>query len=75
MWRFEDDEGRAWEVAVGRESWGAFFAIFVPLRREGGIRQTLLKVDSQVEATRTLDELDGRGWVRLLRESRPKEME
>ncbi|MDX1567483.1 MAG: hypothetical protein R3223_06760 [Longimicrobiales bacterium] len=74
MWKFEDDEGRRWEIVVGRESWGGFFALFVPAGDGGEIRQTAIDADSQTEASRRIEELGRTGWLRLLKESRPKEL-
>ena len=34
MRRFEDESGAVWDAVVGRESWGAVVALFVP--RTGG---------------------------------------
>lgn len=78
MWTFEDEEGRSWEIAVGRESWGGFFALFIPGDgREDvrdGVRQTPVDATGHAEASRLIDELGRPGWLRLLKESRPKEM-
>lgn len=71
MRRFLDGEDREWEIVVGRESWGAFFAIFIP-REEGAVRQTLLPGSAYDEATRELDELDDSGLADLFRRSEPK---
>lgn len=75
MRRFEDDEGRSWEVVVGRESWGAFFAIFVPRSdvNDREVRQTRLEADRGTEAERRLDALDADGLRALLEESEPKQ--
>lgn len=74
MRRFEDAERRAWDVVVGRESWGAFFAIFVPSHEGAVVRQALLGAEDPVEASRELDALDEDGLRRLLDESKPKEL-
>lgn len=71
MRRFTDAEGRGWEVVVGRESWGAFFAIFIP-REEGAFRQTMLSGSSYEEATRELEGLDGQALTDLFQRSDPK---
>ncbi len=52
---FVDDEGRQWDVVVGRESWGSLFALFIP--RGGtsdGIRQTLMESVSTGDANQEL---------------------
>jgi len=76
---FEDDEGARWDVVVGRESWGAFFAIFVPRERDGAdaggeVRQVMLDADDGNEAGRTLDRMDDDELRELLRESKPKKL-
>ena len=73
MRRWTDGSGRAWDVVAGRESWGAFFAIFVP-RAEGTVRQAPLEAESVEEASRALAELDDDGLERLLADSEPKEI-
>ncbi|MBI4540668.1 MAG: hypothetical protein HY704_14300 [Gemmatimonadetes bacterium] len=55
--RFTDDGDRVWEVVVGRESWGTFYAIFVP--SEGGerVRQAPLRGSSHEAAWLELDQM------------------
>ncbi len=76
MRRFEDDEGGSWEVVVGRESWGAFFAIFVPRGGSDGrrIRQAMLDAGDGTEAGRTLEEMSEDALRDLLGEAEPKEL-
>lgn len=69
-----DAEGRRWDVLVGRESWGSFFAIFVPRGGEAGPRQALLRGASNADAVRELDALDDAGLVQLFNESEPKDI-
>ena len=73
MRRYTDPGGQSWDVVAGRESWGAFFAIFVP-RGEGVVRQAPLRAESAEEASRTLAGLDDEELERLLAASVPKEM-
>lgn len=73
MRRFTEPGGGEWDVVAGRESWGAFFAIFVP-RGEGVVRQAPLDAASAEEASRELAELDDEALRRLLADSAPKEM-
>lgn len=78
MWKFEDEEGKGWEIVLGRESWGGFFALFIPGEghEDGGtrVRQTPVDADGHAEASRFIEELGRPGWLRLLEASRPKEM-
>lgn len=74
MREFEDAEGRRWDVVVGRESWGAFFAIFVPREEGPVIRQTLLLGQSNEDAVRELEALDRDGLICLLDQSERKEL-
>jgi hypothetical protein len=69
-----DAEGRRWEVVVGRESWGAFFAIFVPDREGLPFRQSLLRAASYEAAARELDELGREALLELFSESERKEL-
>lgn len=71
---FEDEEGLRWEVVLGRESWGALYAILVP---SGGreIRQAPLRAEGWVEASRELEELDREGLLQLLRGSEIKTLD
>lgn len=74
MRRFRDHEDRGWEVVVGRESWGAFFAIFAPRGHDSRIRQTPLEAKSQDEAAREIESLDRESLLELLEESKPKDL-
>lgn len=71
MWSFVDDQERTWDVTLGRESWGAFFAIFVP-RRGADIRQTMLAAEAVEDAHRELDTLGEEQFRQLLSRSEPK---
>lgn len=72
MRRFTDATGRDWEVVAGRESWGALFAIFVPVGRDGAVRQTPLSASSYEDANRELGGLEEPELRDLLRRSEPK---
>lgn len=68
---FEDADGRGWDVVLGRASWGAFHALFVP--RDGGtVRQTLLDVDAAEEAARRLHSADPAELEGLFERSAPR---
>jgi hypothetical protein len=69
---FTDATGRRWDVIAGRESWGAIFALFVPRKESGGIRQTPLRATSHDEARSELEALDENGLRRLFEISEPK---
>jgi hypothetical protein len=71
---FQDAEGRGWEAVVGRESWGAFFAIFVPAAN-GEVRQTQVEAVTWSDAERELDAMDDRGLHELLGRSSPKSLQ
>jgi hypothetical protein len=66
MRRFVDPKGRAWEVVVGRESWGSFVAIFVPVDGAGDVRQSALAATGHEEASAQLERLDERDLCDLL---------
>ena len=76
MRRYTDPRGRAWDVVVGRESFGALYALFVPAGdTRAETRQTLLQAESQAKAWEALeamsdDEMDG-----LYERSEPKRLE
>ena len=54
---FVDRDGARWDVVLGRESWGALYALFVPA---GGapLRQTLLRADDSLAAQRLLTDTE-----------------
>jgi hypothetical protein len=67
MRRFEDRDARTWDVVVGRASWGANYALFVPV--DAGpeeIRQAPLRGAGFDEAAAELDNLDEDGLQVLL---------
>ena len=74
MLRYTDDDGGVWDVVIGRESFGALLALFVPAAgNAAGARQTMLGADSRTGADAELDamstaELDG-----LFKRSKPKD--
>lgn len=71
MWTYEDTEGRRWQVVLGRESWGALYALFVP--QEGGeVRQAALAADSYGSAQEEVEGQGADGLDRLFERSRPK---
>ncbi|MGD2068398.1 MAG: hypothetical protein PVI57_06910 [Gemmatimonadota bacterium] len=81
MRAFQDEDGRAWDVVAGRESWGAIFAIFIPRRGapegpDGGdtppVRQALLEAVAYGDANVELERMSDDDLRRLLHRSVPK---
>lgn len=56
MRAFVDRDGARWDVVLGRESWGALYALFVPAG-DAPLRQTLLRADDHLAAQRLLSDL------------------
>ena len=75
MRRFKDPRGRDWEVVVGRESFGALYALFVPA---GGTRaetrQALLQAESQAAAQEQLGSMSEDEVTALFERSDPKRL-
>lgn len=76
MRRYTDSRGRAWDVVVGRESFGALYALFVPAgETRAETRQTLLQADSQAKAWETLEAMSDDEMDELYERSEPKRLE
>jgi hypothetical protein len=74
--RHTDSRGRDWDVVLGRESFGALYALFLPARdNPGRPRQALLRAESQTEAETELDALSTTELNDLLEGSEPKSMQ
>ncbi|HSJ08787.1 MAG TPA: hypothetical protein VK928_02710 [Longimicrobiales bacterium] len=75
MQRFRDGNGVEWDVVLGRESWGALLALFVPVSADSGqpVRQAPLHASAYDAATTELDEMDGAALQALLDRSVVKE--
>lgn len=71
MRRIRDGDGRPWDVVLGRESWGALYALFVPAT--GPVRQTLLEAESYGAAQAELEALTEEEVLALLSRSEPKD--
>jgi hypothetical protein len=69
MRRFPGPDGRVWEVVVGRESWGVFVALFIPVEGGQPVRQTTLLASGYEEASTELERLDEAGLCDLLARS------
>lgn len=74
MRRFSDGEGRVWDVVVGRESFGAFLALFIPAAgNPGGNRQSMLAAQSRGAADAELGAMSDGDLSELLQRSEPKD--
>jgi hypothetical protein len=72
MRRLTDAQGRAWDVVLGRESWGGLLALFVPA--DGGtVRQAPLRSDAYGAADHELETMDDDALHALLRVATEKE--
>jgi hypothetical protein len=60
---------------TGRESWGAFVAIFVPLDGSGDLCQSPLRASGHEEASAELDRMDDRALGELLDQAVYKDLE
>lgn len=59
-------------MVVGRESWGAFVALFVPAGDHGEVRQARLTARGRGEAETEVEALDTQELLALLARSEPK---
>lgn len=75
MRRYTDEGGRAWDVVVGRESWGGFVALFVARTGDDTVLQAPLSSGSRGEAAREVERLGEEELADLLERARPKEAE
>jgi hypothetical protein len=73
MRRFEDSDGLAWDVVIGRASWGALLALFVPVDHDDPVRQAPLLASSMEAAADELDRMDSAALAALLVRSTPKD--
>jgi hypothetical protein len=73
MRRFQDAEGSVWDVVLGRASWGALYALFVPAGHDAVIRQAPFQPRSPASAEAELDALDEAALNALFERSTPKE--
>ena len=76
MRRYTDDEGRTWDVVLGRASFGMLYALFVPAAgNPEPTRQALLGASSYAAAETELDELSKDELASLLQRSELKSLE
>lgn len=76
MRRYTDSRGGSWDVVVGRESFGALYALFVPAAKTPGeTRQTLLEAESQTAAGESLGAMSDEELNDLFERSEVKRLE
>ena len=67
---FVDDAGRAWQVVLGKESWGTLVLLFSPAGA-GETRTSVLAAETMFAANAELDALTDQDLRDRLRDSRP----
>ncbi len=73
--RFTDRRDRSWDVVVGRESFGALYALFVPAAQtRAETRQALLEADSQTAARQAVAAMSEDELNELFERSEPKRL-
>ena len=73
MRRFTDREGRGWEVVLGRGSWGAHVALFVPRGHDAPVRQADLAATALDQAMIEIERADEARFQTLLDRSKNRE--
>jgi hypothetical protein len=73
MFRFTDADGNAWDVVLGRGSWGAHVALFIPVGHAAPVRQTLLQAGAWDLAQDELETYAPDGFGELLEQSTIKD--
>lgn len=74
--RYTDSRGRSWDVIVGRESFGALYALFIPAgETRAEIRQALLGADSQAAAQKAVADMSDEELNELFDRSEPKRLQ
>ena len=75
MRRYQDARGRDWDVVVGRESFGALYALFVPAgETRAETRQALLQEDSKARAQAAVEAMSDDEMNELFERSEPKRL-
>ncbi len=75
MRRYTDPRGRDWDVVVGRESFGALYALFVPAgETRAETRQALLQQDSKAGAQAAVEAMSEEEMNDLFERSEPKRL-
>ena len=67
---FTDDDGRRWQVVLGKESWGTLVLLFSPVSG-GETRTSILAAETAFAANAELDVLSDDELRDRLRDSRP----
>ena len=70
MRHFLDDEGRRWQVVLGKESWGTLVVIFTP-EGVGESRTSVLVAETMLAANAELDAMTDDDLRARLGDSRP----
>ena len=70
MRSFFDDVGGAWQVTLGKESWGTLVLLFTP-ESGGEARTSVLSSETMFDASTEMDALDDDALRARLRDSRP----
>lgn len=70
MRSFLDDAGKAWQVTLGKESWGTLVLLFTPALG-GDARTSILSAETMFDASAELEALDDDDLRARLRDSRP----
>jgi len=66
----QDEQGRRWQVVLGKESWGTLVLIFTPVA-DGEPRTSVLASETMRAATAELDTMSDDDLRARLRDSRP----
>ncbi|MGK7310633.1 MAG: hypothetical protein ACN0LA_00200 [Candidatus Longimicrobiales bacterium M2_2A_002] len=75
MRRYTDSRDREWDIVVGRESFGALYALFVPSgETRAETRQTLLQEDSKARAQAAIEAMSEDEMDDLFERSEPKRL-
>lgn len=75
MRRYTDPRGRDWDVVIGRESFGALYALFVPAgETRAETRQTLLQQDSKAAAQKAIEAMSDDEMNELFERSESKRL-
>jgi len=73
--RYTDSRGRAWDVVVGRESFGALYALFVPAgETRAETRQALLQQESKPQAQEAVEAMSDDEMDELFARAEPKRL-